>query len=135
MAIAGASRDPKKFGHLILKAMEEKGIDSYPINPHAESILNKTCYKDIATLPEDVDRLIICTNKNITTAIVDEAIQKGIKHIWIQQTSETKEAVEKAEAAGINLIYNKCVFMFAEPVNGIHKFHRALVKFFEKYPK
>ena len=55
--------------------------------------------------------------------------------IWIQQKSETPEAVKAVGDAGIPLIHNKCIFMFADPVTGPHGFHRFFVKLFGGYPK
>jgi hypothetical protein len=49
--------------------------------------------------------------------------------------SDTKITVEIAQENNISLITNECIFMFAEPVSGIHKFHRAIKKFFGRLPK
>jgi hypothetical protein len=134
-AVAGVSRNPKKFGHAVFKDLKENGYDIVPVNPHAESILDTKCYKDIASLPTDLDRLLICTNKQATTKLVQQAIDNGIKHLWIQQGSHTKETLELAQNTNINLIYGKCIFMFAEPVKGFHKFHRNILRFFGRLPK
>lgn len=135
LAVAGASRNPKKFGGTIFKELKEKGFELYPVNPNADEIQGVKCFKTIADLPSDVGHLYIVTPKTQTQEIVNAAVEKGIKMIWIQQKSETPEAVKTAEDAGIQLIYNKCIFMFVEPVTGPHSFHRFFTKLFGGYPK
>lgn len=135
LAIAGVSRNTKKFGYLAYKHLKENGFDTYPINPHAELIDTDICYPGIAEVPDSADRLLILTHKEISGKLIEEAIKKGIKHIWVQQTSETPEIRSMANKKDLNIIYGKCIFMFAEPVKGIHKFHRNILKLFGALPK
>ena len=135
MAIAGVSRNPKKFGGAIFKELKEKGFELYPINPNAEEIQGVKCYKSVNDLPSDVEHLLIVTPRYETELVANAAVIKGIKMIWIQQQSETVEAVKTIEEAGIPIIYKKCIMMFADPVKSVHGFHRFLVKTFGGYPK
>jgi uncharacterized protein len=135
LAVAGASRNPKKFGGTVLKDLKEKGFQLYPVNPNAEEIQGITCYKSVADLPAGVKHLLIVTPKSETHAVAKQAVEKGIEMIWIQQMSETPESVEFISDAGIPLITKKCILMFADPVQGPHNFHRFLVKLFGLYPK
>jgi uncharacterized protein len=135
MAIAGVSRNPKKFGYQVYKELTEKGFQVFPINPNTDTIDGKLCYKSVSALPEDVKHLLVLTPKTQTESVVQEAKLKGITNLWIQQTSQTDKAVEIATEAGMNLIYKRCIFTFAEPVKGVHKFHRSIMKLFGKLPK
>lgn len=135
MAVAGASRNPKKFGGAVFKELKEKGFDLYPVNPNAEEIQGMKCYATISDLPESVKHLFIVTPKTETSAIANAAVEKGIEMIWIQQKSDNPEAVKIVNDAGIPLIHNKCMLMFAGPVKGPHAFHRFFVKLFGGYPK
>lgn len=134
-AIAGASRNLKKFGGSIFKELKDNGFELYPINPNADEIQGVKCYKSVEDLPSDVDHLFIVTPKYETEIVARAAIKKGIQMIWIQQNSETPEAVKTIEEAGIPLIYKKCIMMFASPVKSVHRFHRFLTKTFGGYPK
>jgi predicted CoA-binding protein len=58
-----------------------------------------------------------------------------ISRLWLQQGHETKAAIEFCEKNGIAVVYSECVLMFAEPVKGIHAFHRWLWKIFRLLPK
>lgn len=135
LAVAGASRNPKKFGGTIIKELKERGFDLYPINPNAEEIQELKCYKSVTELPDDVKNLLVVTPKASTPDIAKLAVKKKMKMVWIQQMSDTPEAVQIIKDAQISLIHKKCILMFAEPVKGPHSFHRFLVKVFGRYPK
>ena len=134
MAIAGVSRDKKKFGYSVFADLVKLGYDIYPVNPNADNIDDKKCYRDMQALPENVENLLILTPREKTDDILKEAIKKGINNIWIQQMSQTEKSREIAEKANVSLIEKQCIFMFANPT-GIHKFHAFLKKLFGAYPK
>ncbi|MFC2137589.1 CoA-binding protein [Bacteroidota bacterium] len=135
MAIAGVSRNPKKFGYQVYQELLKKDFQILPINPKADKIGDAQCYKDVTSLPDGTENLYIVTPKSNTTDIVKQAIDKKIKRIWVQQMSDNPEAIQLAQNSDIELIYKKCILMFAEPVNGPHKFHRFFAKIFGRLPK
>jgi len=135
IAMAGVSRNPKKFGHAVFKDLIKNGYTVLPVNPLADTIDDIVCYKSIAELPSEVDSLLIMTPKSSTDSVLREAISKGIKHIWVQQMAETRETLKIAEEFQQEIITGKCIYMFAEPVPGLHKFHRSLMKIFGSLPK
>jgi len=134
IAIAGVSRDPKKFGHTIFKEFKEKGFEVYPVNPNAENINGTPCFHSVSSLPLEVRNLFIVTPKSQTLQLVKEAIEKGIDNIWIQQMSETKEALEYLSGKQVNVVSKECIMMWLEPVTSVHKFHKAIRKFFGLLP-
>jgi uncharacterized protein len=135
IAIAGVSRNPKKFGYTVFKELAQKGFDVYPINPNTDFVGGTPCFKSISALPSDIKNLLILTPKDQTTGLVRKAVSHGISGIWIQQMSETPEAMQFAEDNKINLISKECILMWAEPVNSFHKFHRTVKKLFGMLPK
>ena len=134
-AIAGVSRNPKKFGRHVYEHLKDNGYKIYPVNPNMEDINGETCYKSIQDLPENVDRIFIVTPARETEESVRLSLEKGIRNIWIQQRSDTPQALDLLKDQQVNLIHNKCIFMFADPVSGPHKFHRFINKLFGSYPK
>lgn len=135
IAIAGVSRNPKKFGFTVFKELRDKGYTILPVNPNADSIDGVKCYKDIESLPDKVESMLIITPKEQTDDLLRDGIKKGIKNIWVQQMSDTRDTLKIAEEYDKEIIFGKCVFMFSEPVASIHKFHRSLVKIFGGLPK
>ena len=134
IAMAGVSRNPKKFGFAAFRELKEKGMKIIPVNPHATEIHGVKVFPDIKSLPEEVKGLIIMTNKKQTPGVIQEAKEKGIKQIWIQQMAENSEALRALEDSGINYITKECILMHYKP-HGIHKFHAAIRKFFRTYPR
>jgi predicted CoA-binding protein len=135
MAMAGVSRDPKKFGGAVYKHLTDNGYAVFPVNPNAERIGESTCYPDVGSLPDETDRLFIVTPKRETKSVLEAAIKKGIRKVWIQQMSHTDEVMTLARENDLELITKECIFMYAEPVTGPHKFHRFFKKLFGRYPR
>lgn len=133
-AVAGVSRNNKKFGNMVYNTLKEKNFTVYPINPNMESVEGEKCFKTPLDLPTSELSLIVVAPKEQTMQIVKDAVQKGIKNVWLQYGTNTEEAIEYGEKSGVNIIYKQCVMMFLNPV-GIHKFHAVIHKLFGKYPK
>ncbi len=134
IAMVGVSRNPKKFGFTAFRELKEKGMNVIPVNPHAGEIHGVKVYPDIKSLPAEVKGLLVMTQKSATAGIVREAREKGIKQIWIQQMSESKEAQKELEGSGINSYSGQCILMYYKP-HSIHKFHGRLKKLFGRWPK
>jgi hypothetical protein len=135
IAIAGVSRNPKKFGHQVFIHLKKRGFEVYPVNPGTDTIAGTPCFRTVGSLPLNVHHLLIITPKKQTRNVVAEAISKGIDNIWIQQMSDTPESIELAMLHPINLITKECILMHIDPVEGIHKFHRMMRRFFGLFPK
>ena len=135
IAIAGVSRKKQKFGNTIYKELNKKGYTLYPINPNMDEYNGKKCYPDIASLPDDVTGIVLNTNPTITKNLIEQAENKGINHIWLQQGSADKNILESIEERNANIVSKQCVIMFAEPANGIHSFHKWINKTFGLLPK
>ena len=135
LAIAGVSRDKKKFWYTVFSELRKKGYEVYPVNPEADLIDGQPCFHSVSALPVEVKYLLVVTPSKNTLEVLKEAIAKGIDNIWIQQMSDTREAVEYLEDKEVNLVYKQCILMWTEPVTGFHKFHRTIKKFFGALPK
>jgi predicted CoA-binding protein len=134
VAMVGVSRNPKKFGQAAFKELKEKGLNVIPVNPAADEILGVKAYPDVVSLPPEVKGIIVMTKKDQTLSVVRDARTKGIKNIWIQQSSDSREALDELKGSDINYITGECILMYYKP-HSVHKFHRALKKFFGRFPK
>jgi len=135
VAIAGASRNEKSFSAQVAKHLEQLGYNLWYVNPNFEQA-NSGMQQvgTIGNLPETVKNLIVLTNKSQTEQVMQHALEKGIKNIWIQQQSETQKALKMCIDNQVNVIHHQCIFMFTQPT-GIHKFHRGIKRFFGALPK
>jgi hypothetical protein len=109
VAIAGVSRNPKKFGYIAFKELREKGLEVIPVNPNTDEIGGTRAYRSVADLPANVNSLLVLTAKPDTAPVVRLAREKGIKNIWIQQMSDTPEAIMELAGTDINVIYKQCI--------------------------
>jgi predicted CoA-binding protein len=134
IAMAGVSRNPKKFGRMAFDDLSRKGLKIIPINPNIENIDGVTCYPDVNHLPKGVQSIIIITPKNQTLQVVQDAVAHGIRNIWIQQSSDTPESLAFLKGKEVNLITKQCILMHHEP-DGFHKFHRNLKRLFGAMPR
>lgn len=134
IAVIGVSRDTKKFGYKIYKTLKTRGYNVYPVNPNAEMILDDKCYSDINSLPEDVKNYLITTAPKDTEKVIKDIIAKGAQIVWVQQFSDTPEALAMLKNSNITTISKQCIYMFTKPVKGIHSVHRFFAKTFGKYP-
>lgn len=134
IAIAGVSRNKKKLGNYLFRALVDKGIEVYPIHPVLSVHEEKSCYLSVSDLPADVTAIVINTKPEQTSIIAEEAIKKGIRYIWLQQGSADKQTIESITTSSQGVISERCLMMFFEPVKGIHGFHRWISRVFGSYP-
>lgn len=102
--VAGASVDRAKFGNRVLRCYQMKGLAVVPINPKVNEIEGVATVASVAELPDDVKSLSVITPPQVTEKVVEEAIAKGIRSIWMQPGAESRIAVENCLKNGINVI-------------------------------
>lgn len=134
LAIVGASRDPKKFGTEVLRHLLKLDYELAVVHPVAEEIESISCVKGINMLPDDIEGICIITPKDQTDKLLAEALEKGIKQVWIQQFSESDSTFDIISNSDANIVTGRCIFMYTKPT-GIHKFHERFTKFFGVYPR
>jgi predicted CoA-binding protein len=109
IAVIGASPKPERPSHQISAYLKDQGYKVIPVNPGQTEILGDKCYKSLTEVPEAVDIVDIFRDPEAVPGIVDEAIAKKAKVIWMQLGIVHNEAAEKARQAGLQVIQNKCI--------------------------
>lgn len=135
LAVVGASRDEKKFGYQVVKELLKKGKRIIIVHPIADHILGCDCVKEVSLLPEHVQHIFVVTPMQETLKVLQKLAQRGADSVWIQQKSQSSEAIAFAEKQSFELIKNRCILMYAEPVAGIHNIHKIFNKLFKTYAK
>ena len=133
IALIGVSNKKEHFSQVILKTLKSKGKNLYLVNPKYDEINGEKCYRTLNDLPKNVNAAIILTSKKNTDEIINQIIDKNFEYIWIQQGSETENAISIAKKSNVKLISKRCILMYAEPVEGFHKFHKNISKLFGKF--
>jgi predicted CoA-binding protein len=105
-AVVGASHDRAKYGNKVLRAYLQNNFEVLPINPKADEVEGLQAYSDLKSLPVSVDGVSIVTPPGVTEKVVEQAMEMGIKNIWMQPGAESERAVSHAESSGANVIAN-----------------------------
>jgi len=103
-AVVGASRHRDKYGNRVLRAYMQNQREVFPINPNADEVEGLKAYPNLSSLPVEVHGVSIVTPPDVTGSVVDEAIELGIMHLWMQPGAEDHEAVARAKNAGASVI-------------------------------
>jgi predicted CoA-binding protein len=103
-AVVGASQDRSKYGNKVLRVYQQNDLEAVPINPTAIEIEGAKVYADLVSVPGTIDAVSIITPPAVTERVVEAAIARGIKHIWMQPGAESQKAIRTAEAAGASVI-------------------------------
>ena len=130
IAVVGASSHRMKFGTLAYRALKKRGYTVYAVNPKQESIEGDRCYPNLLLVPEAIDAVLISTKPDNIPNLIEQAQAKNVKVIWGQRGADYSELKQMADNAGIQMITDRCILMYAEPVRGIHALHRFVVSRF-----
>lgn len=110
IAMVGASEHWNRPSFFAMKYLQEKGYRVIPVNPQAKSaeILGEKVYADLSEVPDAIDMVDIFRRSDAVPPIVEQAIAKGAKVVWMQLGVRNDEAAAKAEAAGLKVVMNRC---------------------------
>ena len=110
--VAGASKNRDKYGNKVLRCFQLNGRKVVPVNPVEAEIEGVACVTSVSELPAEVQSLSIITPPQVTERVVEQAIAKGIRNIWMQPGAQSTAAIAACEQAGINLIADgSCVLV------------------------
>jgi uncharacterized protein len=133
IAVAGVSRNDKKFGSIVFRDLKKKGYEVVPVNPDLTEIDGIKCYPSVDEIPGDLHAMITVIPPEKTVQLLNNLQRKDIMIIWMQSGSESEEALGLCRKKNINYVEGECILMYAEP-EGFHKFHRFINKIFGKLP-
>jgi predicted CoA-binding protein len=110
IAVVGASPQWVRPSYFVMKYLQAKGYRIIPVNPRAagETILGETCRGDLAEIEEPIDMVDIFRRAEEAPAIVEAAIRKGAKVVWMQLGVRNDDAARRAEEAGLRVVMNRC---------------------------
>ncbi len=109
ITIVGMSKYPEKAAHYVPKYLADRGYNIIPVKPTADEIMGKKCYHEINEVNESIDIVDVFRPSDQVMPIVEAAIKKKPKVIWLQEGIHNKEAEELARNAGIEVVFNRCM--------------------------
>lgn len=107
-AVVGLGNNPDRPAFGVAKLLQDKGHQIFPVHPKAEVVHGATGYKALADIPEQIDVVDCFVNSSLVGAVVDEAIAIGAKAVWLQLDVIDQAAVNRAQAAGLLTVMDRC---------------------------
>ena len=112
IALIGASNDRSKYGNKIYRDLRNKGYNVTPINPKEEKIEGDRAYSSIEEMKELPDIANFVVPPPVAIKIAQNITNLGIKHLWFQPGSESKELEEWLKNTdGIEYLINACIMV------------------------
>ena len=109
IAVVGLSPKENRPSNQVARYLIGAGYNIIPVNPGQSEILEKTCYPDLKSIPEDVDIVDIFRRPEDIPPIVADAIAIKAKVVWMQQGIINDEAAATARKAGLTVIMDRCL--------------------------
>ena len=109
IAVVGLSARRFRPSHGVAEYLQRAGYRIIPVNPKIAEVLGERSYASLDEVPEPVDIVDIFRRPEHVPAIVEAAIRKGAKTIWMQEGVVHEEAARRAESAGLAVIMDRCI--------------------------
>jgi len=110
IAVVGCSSTPGKAAHRIPRYMREHGYTVYPVNPYADEIFGEEPYDSLSEVPDGIDIVNVFRPSEEVAGIVDQVLERpdaGV--VWTQLGIRDEEAAARAEAAGREVVQDRCL--------------------------
>jgi len=110
IAVVGLSDRQDRPSFRVAHAMQELGYRIIPVRPHVSEVLGETAYSDLTNVPHHIDLVNVFRAPEYISGIVDECIELKVKYLWLQDGVINEEAAKRAQAAGITVVMDKCIW-------------------------
>ena len=115
IAVVGLSSNTDRPSFRVAQAMQALGYRIIPVRPKVSSVLGEPAFPDLASVPHKIDLVDVFRAPEHVPAIVEECIALGIKYLWLQDGVIHEEAAQRAQAAGITVVMDKCLWRDGGP--------------------
>jgi uncharacterized protein len=109
IAMVGLSANPYRPSHFAAMYLLAAGYEVIPVNPREKEILGQVCYPSVTAIPGGAEVVDIFREPSAVPGIVDEAIAVGAKVVWMQLGVIDEKSAEKARAAGLEVVMDRCM--------------------------
>jgi uncharacterized protein len=108
IAVVGLSSNPMRPSNGVAAYLQRAGYRVIPVNPNESEVLGEKCYARLEDVPEKIDVVDIFRRSECVPEIVESAIRVGAKTVWMQEGVVNQQAAERARAAGLEVVMDRC---------------------------
>jgi len=105
----GLSSNPARPSFGVCAYLKEHGYRIIPVNPNEKEVLGEKAYPDLDAVPDKIEVVQIFRRPEAVPEVVEAAIRRGAKVVWMQDGAGNPEAARRAEAAGLTAVVNDCM--------------------------
>jgi predicted CoA-binding protein len=109
IAVVGLSDKPERDSYRVAAYLQRQGYRVIPVNPALSTVLGEKAYACLEDVPVPIDVVDIFRKPEAIPAIVDAAIAVGAKAVWMQEGIVHNAAADRARAAGLRVVMNRCI--------------------------
>ena len=109
IAVVGLSPDQGKPSFEVAAYLQRAGYRIIPVNPACQEILGERCYPTLADIPGEVEIVDVFRRAEFLPEVVEQAIAKGAKVVWMQEGIVNQPAADRAEEAGLAVVMDRCL--------------------------
>jgi predicted CoA-binding protein len=140
IAVTGVSRNPEGHGsNAVYQRLRERGYQVFAVNPNADTVEGDPSYPSLAAIPDGVDAVVIGTSPQHADASMREAVDLGIRRVWMHRSfgegSVSATATAFGREHGVTVIDGGCPLMFGAASDGGHRFMCRMMKITGKVPR
>ncbi|HET9216526.1 MAG TPA: CoA-binding protein [Terriglobia bacterium] len=109
IAVVGLSNHTWRASYGVSRFMQTVGYQITPVNPNEQEVLGQKAYATLDEVPGPIEIVNIFRRAEYVLEIVDAAIRRGAKVVWMQEGVIHEEAAQRARAAGLEVVMDRCI--------------------------
>ena len=109
IAVVGLSHRRYRPSHGVAEYLQRAGYRIVPVNPYETEVLGERSYSDLDAVEGPIDIVDIFRRSEFVPEIVEAAIRKGARMIWMQEGVVHEEAARRAREAGLAVVMDRCI--------------------------
>jgi len=109
IAVVGLSSDPGRASYGVTRYMQNSGYEITPVNPNEVNVLGEKAYASLEEVPGPIEIVDIFRRPEFVPEVVDAAIRRKAKVIWMQLGVAHEESAQRARAAGLEVVMDLCI--------------------------
>ena len=110
IAVVGLSPKPNRPSFQVARALQGFGYHIIPVRPAVDEVLGEKAYADLRDIEDPIDLVDVFRNPDQIDPIVDACIELKVPVLWLQDGVVNPAAAERAQAAGIQVIMDRCIY-------------------------